>query len=116
MSDNSHEPAYRAALDSAFAELDQISQRLTELRANKQVIETALDALRPIVESLGPVQTIQQPAAPVVQAPVFEITSKSHSVISEPAAPVYRREPQPIVAGSSLEDQINHALGLAALA
>ncbi|HTB96973.1 MAG TPA: hypothetical protein VK716_08175 [Terracidiphilus sp.] len=116
MSDNFHEPAYRAALDSAFAELDQISQRLTELRANKQVLETAIDALRPMFDSISQVPATQQAPIPAVQASVFEISSKSHPIASEPVVPTYRRDPHPAPVGSSLEDQINHALGLAALA
>lgn len=120
MSINTHEPAYKAALDSAYGELDQISLRMTELRAHKQVIEAAVNALRPLVEAASETivnRPVVTPAAPVAApaVPVFEITSKSHPA-PEPVAPVHRHEPQPAFAGGSLEDQINHALGLAALA
>lgn len=114
MSVHTHDPAYKAALDSAFGELEAIAQRMTELRAKKQVIEAAVNALRPIVEAASETSPSHQAAAP--SAPVFEITSKSHPVAPEPAASVHRQEAQPKFAGGSLEDQINHALGLAALA
>lgn len=117
MSIHTHEPAYKAALESAQGELDQIAQRMTELRAQKQIIEAAVVALRPIVEAASENAASYQPAA-VTAAPVFEITAKSHPVAAEPAAPapVYRQEPKPAFTGGSLEQQINHALGLAALA
>ena len=115
MSVHTHDPAYKAALDSAFGELEQIAQRMTELRAKKQIIEVAVNALRPIVEAASEAPSpSHQAVAPA--APVFEITSKSHAVAPEPVAAVNRQEAQPKFAGGSLEDQINHALGLAALA
>ena len=114
MSVHTHDPAYKAALDSAFGELEQIAQRMTELRAKKQVIEAAVTALRPIVETAS--ETSPNYQATASSAPVFEITSKSHPMAPEQAAPANRQEAQPKFAGGSLENQINHALGLAALA
>ena len=113
MSVHTHDPAYKAALDSAFGELEQIAQRMSELRAKKQIIEVAVNALRPIVEAASEASPSHQAVVPA--APVLEITSKNHAVAPEPAAPVHRQE-APKFAGGSLEDQINHALGLAALA
>lgn len=128
MIEHTHEPAYRAALETAYSDLDQICKRLAELRANKEVIEKALDALRGIVDMSAPVAEIAQPMAvsappptpaPVAPAPVYEFTPRSVPVppAADPFAPAPRREqPAAIVPGSDLESHINHALGLAAMA
>jgi len=123
MSENTHEPAYRAALETAYSDLDQICKRLAELRANKEVIEKALDALRGLVDSSVHVAEATQPIAaaapaPVSPAPVYEFTPKAVPVppAVDPFAPAARRDQPAFVPGNDLESHINHALGLAAMA
>lgn len=49
MNDQRHEPVYRAAIDSAHAELRQISETINRLRARQEQIYVATEALELLV-------------------------------------------------------------------
>jgi hypothetical protein len=93
-------PAYRAALSEAYRELDEICERLAELRVRKERIEKAAVALQELVSAMSAVPAQGQPAMPV-HTPVYEMPSND------------RRQEQ---VTDPLQRQINHALGMAALA
>jgi hypothetical protein len=64
MKDETRSLSYRAAFDNACAEIDQIHERMAQLRSRKETIEKAVDALK-LVLDLG--QTVepsyQQPSS-----------------------------------------------------
>jgi hypothetical protein len=49
MTSKSNQPVYRAAADTAHAELRQIADRLSQLRARQEQIATAVVALKLLV-------------------------------------------------------------------
>jgi hypothetical protein len=62
MTTKPNQPAYRAAADTAHAELRQIADRLNQLRIRQQQISTAVQALKLLVNvqdsgQSGPVGT-----------------------------------------------------------
>jgi len=94
-------PAYRAALGEAYRELDEICARLAELRVRKEQIEKAATALQALVSAnSAEAPESYQPAMPA-PSPVYEMPSNE------------RRQEQ---VTDPLQKQINHALGMAALA
>lgn len=93
-------PAYRAALTEAYRELDEICVRLDELRVRKERIEKAATALQELVGAMGAAPAQAQPATPA-PSHVYEMPSNE------------RRQEQ---VTDPLQQQINHALGMAALA
>jgi hypothetical protein len=69
MKDETRGPSYRAAFDEACAEIDQLLGRMAQLRARKEKIEKAIDALKLVVElgytsDLGQQQPVSAPADP----------------------------------------------------
>jgi hypothetical protein len=104
-------PAYRAALSEAYLELDQICERIAQLRMRKEQLERASAALQTMMEA--PAQ--QQPMAPQIEvreavpapspAPVYEMPT--HVPIAE------RQRESP---ADPLQRHIDQALGMAALA
>jgi hypothetical protein len=78
MNDQHHEPAYRAAIESAHAELRQIGETLNQLRARQEQIYSAAEALELLV---SPADARRQSTAkpvfsmgnPTQQAPVEKV-------------------------------------------
>lgn len=63
MSGVTSDPTYRAAYDAGCAEIDQIVERLAQLRVRKERIEKAVTALKLIVEVSSPAAETSRPAA-----------------------------------------------------
>jgi hypothetical protein len=51
MNTQPHEPVYRAALDSASAELRQLAETVSRLRARQEQINIAVESLKLLVSS-----------------------------------------------------------------
>ncbi|HEX4286040.1 MAG TPA: hypothetical protein VHZ28_13175 [Terracidiphilus sp.] len=51
MKDQMHEPAYRAALENAHAELLQLADTVNRLRARQEQINSAVESLKLLVNS-----------------------------------------------------------------
>jgi hypothetical protein len=51
MNDQPHEPVYRAALDSASAELRELAETLNRIRVRQAQINAAVEALKLLVSS-----------------------------------------------------------------
>jgi hypothetical protein len=62
----SRQPVYRAAVDTAYAELGQIADRLNQLRIRQEQITAAVQALKAVVQEAGHAAT-----------PVYAINSKT---------------------------------------
>lgn len=60
MTPRSNQPVYRAAADTAYAELREIADRLNQLRVRQEQISTAVQALKLLVGA----QDSAQSAAP----------------------------------------------------
>jgi hypothetical protein len=79
MNDQHHEPAYRAAIESAHAELRQIGETLNQLRARQEQIYSAAEALELLVspaDARRPVSTakpVYSMGNPTQQAPVEKV-------------------------------------------
>jgi|GEM_PF-4539975 len=107
-------PAYRAALSEAYLELDQICERIAQLRTRKEQLERASAALQSMMGAAVQQQP-EQPAAEQVEvqaavpapapAPVYEMPV--HAPVAE-----RRRESS----ADPLQRHIDQALGMAALA
>ena len=69
MSGVTSDPTYRAAYEAGCAEIDQIVERLAQLRVRKERIEKAVTALKLIVE-VGSATEISRPQAQPAPAPV----------------------------------------------
>ncbi|MGB6192379.1 MAG: hypothetical protein WBF42_07930 [Terracidiphilus sp.] len=65
MSGVTSDPTYRAAYDAGCAEIDQIVERLAQLRVRKERIEKAVTALKLIVEVGSTVEASRPQAQPV---------------------------------------------------
>ena len=98
MNDKAHEPAYRAAYDSAQSELGQIYERLSQLRARQEQIQVAVEALKLLVGSESPVDNTTH-----TSKAVFEINTKDF-MQSAGSHPVEE------VSSDSLQQQIKKAL------
>jgi len=72
MNDQQHEPAYRAAIESAHAELRQIGETINQLRARQEKIYTAAEALEVLV---SPADS-RRPAP--ATTPVYSMNSSNH--------------------------------------
>lgn len=105
-------PAFRAALNEALRELDEINEKLVILHARRQLLEAASDALKPMVNSRFAQHVAQEKTTPQ-SLEYAEPTSAPASapVLEMPAAD----KPREAVT-DPLQRQINQALGLAALA
>lgn len=102
-------PAYRAALQEAYLELDQICERIAQLRTRKEQLERASVAL----QSMLGVAAEPQPAAQQVE--VQEVAPPPAPVYEMPAhAPAAERRRE--VSSDPLQRHIDQALGMAALA
>jgi uncharacterized coiled-coil DUF342 family protein len=64
MNDKQHEPVYRAAADTAHAELREISEMIDQLRARQGQIFAAVEALEQVVNS-------------ATSKPVYEMTPRN---------------------------------------
>jgi multidrug resistance efflux pump len=51
MNEQRHDPVYRAALDSAHAELGQLAETLKRIRARQEQIGAAIESLKCLVSS-----------------------------------------------------------------
>jgi hypothetical protein len=100
MNDKLHEPAYRAAYDSAQTELGQIYERLSQLRARQEQIQVAADALKMLVGSDSPLDSSSH-----TSKAVFEINSKDFLQSAPPAAQEAEEE-----AGDPIQQHIKKAL------
>jgi CHASE3 domain sensor protein len=68
MSGVTSDPTYRAAYEAGCAEIDQIVERLAQLRVRKERIEKAVTALKLIVE-VSPATETARPQAQPAAAP-----------------------------------------------
>ena len=100
MNDKAHEPAYRAAYDSAQSEMGQIYERLSQLRVRQEQIQVAADALKLLVGSDSTVESASH-----TSKAVFEINSKDFMQSASAVAPEIEGE-----SGDSLQQQIKKAL------
>jgi hypothetical protein len=75
MNDQPHEPVYRAALDSASAELRQLAETVSRLRARQEQINVAVESLKLLVSS--PELTISQGRMAPVGKPVYTMGASS---------------------------------------
>jgi len=118
MQEQQREPAYRAAVSAATADLDQICAMIAQLRARKEQMERAVAALNQLFGSTEGAPVSQQ-AAQTSQAtpaespaiplnPAWNQFEPSYSYEAQRAA-----EPtqQPASEGD-LANQINRALGM----
>jgi hypothetical protein len=105
MGELKRETAYRAALDTAHADLNQVLDRMTQLHARQEQVGRVLDALRPVVEC-------GQAENPVNQQPAREIANPSVNSSQQPV--VMRRANDG--APNALQSQIDQALGMLATA
>ncbi len=99
-------PAYRAALSEAYLELDEICERIAQLRTRKEQLERASAALQAM---MGERQ---------VQAQPLEEQAHAKQEVAPPA-PVYQMpttERRREVSSDPLQRHIDQALGMAALA
>jgi len=104
MTDKLHEPAYRAAYESAQTEIAQIYERLSQLRARQEQIQVAADALKMLV---GSDQSFEAPSNASKQ--VFEISTKDF-LQNSPQQTVEEDSSDPI------QQHIKNALRVPALA
>jgi hypothetical protein len=72
MNEKIHEPVYRAAADSAHAELSQIAEMIDQLRARQGQISAAVEALELVLTSAG-LAADSRPAS----KPVYEMSAKN---------------------------------------
>jgi hypothetical protein len=100
MNEKAHEPAYRAAFDSAQTELGQIYERLSQLRVRQEQIQVAADALKLLV---GTDSSVESPTH--TSKAVFEINTKDFM----PSTPAVSQDTEE-ESGDSLQDQIKKAL------
>ncbi len=100
MSDQNREPAYREALKAAQGDLDVISERMAELNARRECIETATAALNALLGQTGVNAEAAKPAAGSRQ--VLEMSAGNQQASRE--------------TGDPLQNQIRQALGMAATA
>ena len=105
-------PAFRAALNEAQQELEEIAQRFEQLSHRKVQLETAIAALDPMMS----LQAVQTSARESVKQ--FSPTGAEPTQTPAPAAVVEMptNDRKRDVAADPLQRQINQALGLAALA
>ena len=109
---------YREAYIAANSELDEVIEQFTQLRARKQKVEAALEALRQLVEGSGLVIPINQQARTTPSEPAREVPVLG----SAPAQPqqVEMRAAAAQPAGGevpeTLEKRIASALGRVAFA
>jgi hypothetical protein len=77
----SNQPAYRAAADTAHAELRQISDRLNQLRIRQEQIYTAVQALKLLVTA----QDVETPAGrPATSGrPVYTMNGRTPQTAEE---------------------------------
>jgi hypothetical protein len=116
MQEQHREQAFRGALTSANAELEQICESIAQLRARKKQMETAVEALNSLFGTVAP--THESAPASYQSTPVVEISASTWRPSHEPShsfEPSYNYHP----AGSSepgetLSNQINRALGMVA--
>lgn len=105
--------AYGAALSTAYNDLEQIRAQAAELLVRRDQMEKAVAALKWMVETGG--AATSQPAAEAPTA-FHEASSthahRGHQPVSVAAAGHRKRE----AVTDPLQQQIDHALGLAALA
>jgi hypothetical protein len=106
MNDKAHEPAYRAAFDSAQSELGQIYERLSQLRARQEQIQVAAEALKLLVGSDSPVDNTTH-----TSKAVFEINTKDFMQSAPPAAQAIEEE-----SGDPIQQHIKKALRVPTLA
>jgi len=74
MNSQPHEPVYRAALDSASAELRQLAETVSRLRARQEQINVAVESLKLLVSS--PELTVTQ-GRTVPTRPVYTMSTPS---------------------------------------
>lgn len=75
MNDQPHEPVYRAALDSAHAELRQLADTLNRIRARQEQINMAVEALKLLVSS--PELALSQGRTAPAARPVYTMGTPS---------------------------------------
>jgi hypothetical protein len=97
MNEGHREISYRAALDEANRDLDQILERLAYLRSRKEQVDGVVLALRPVVDALKPV--IEQPQANLYRVPEPAVVSFAPAQpVAEPVFQSFERtvESKPI--------------------
>lgn len=109
--------AYRAALSEAYVELDQICERIAQLRTRKEQLERASVALQSMMGAAAQ----QQPVATHVE--VQEVVAAPAQAPAPAPAPVFEMPVHAPVAerrressADPLQRHIDQALGMAALA
>jgi hypothetical protein len=108
MTDKLHEPAYRAAYDSAQTELGQIYERLSQLRARQETIQVAADALKLLVGA-----DASSEASSSASKQVFEISTKDF-LQSSPAPAIAQESEEE--SSDPIQQHIRKALRVPALA
>ncbi len=123
MSESNRETLYRAALDAAHADLNQVLESIAHLRSRMELIEGAINALKPVVETLNQVELNQ--AVPSTELkPVLvahEQTAQAPASDADPNSEpfdleAYRAHPVVEHSTDSLQEHINQALGMLAIA
>ena len=122
MQEQQRDPAYRAAVSAATADLDQICATIAQLRARKEQMEKALAALNGLFGS-SETSSAPQPATQTPQSAPIETSPAPLNAAWNQFEPSYSYEPQraaetaqqPASEGD-LANQINRALGMFATA
>ena len=116
MQEQHREQTYRGALTSANGELEQICEAIAVLRARKQQMEKAVEALNSLFGTVAPAH--EDAPASYQSAPVVEISTNSSRPSHEPShtfEPSYNYHPSgSSESGDTLSSQINRALGMVA--
>ena len=113
MKPEEHQEIYRVALETASAELTEISEEFEKLRTRKEQVEKLLTVLRPLVSEAAPSATVETPSA--------ELRGSEEQPQAEPAEvstvrPAVKEENgQALGVGADpFQRRIDHVLGIGA--